>query len=104
MRRRAAALLSCSLTAAITSARGFSRTSSLDSSTEGALSATASRVSASSFVLEPGANACQFSRKLSVTCTSVKYMPGIEHVLLCTAGHTPVLSVDAAGFYLYKDI
>ena len=87
MRRRAAALLSCSLTAAITSARGLSRTSSLDISTEGALSATASRVSASSFVLEPGARACQYQGELSVACTPVNCMPGIKHALLCIAGN-----------------
>ena len=70
MRRRAAALLSCSLTAAITSARGLSKISSLGSSMEGALSATASRVSASSFVLEPGASACQCWATISSLRTS----------------------------------
>ena len=58
MSRRAAALLSCSLMETITSVRVCPRTSALASSTDGALSATASSVSASSAVSEPGASAC----------------------------------------------
>ena len=58
MSRRAAALLSCSLMMTITSVRGCPTTSVLESSTDGALSATASSVSASRAVSEPGARAC----------------------------------------------
>lgn len=66
MSRRAAALLSCSLMATITSARGFPTVSSLGSSTDGALSATAASVSASSAVSEPGDRACHASQPVSM--------------------------------------
>lgn len=58
MRRRPALLLSCSLMATMTSVSACPSTCSVGSSTSGALPATASSVSMSSFVSEPGASAC----------------------------------------------